>query len=409
MIDFSRKLSILGPGLITACCAIGTSHFIQATRAGAYFGFDLIWVILFVHLVKYPFIEAGFRYTILKKENILFGYNRLNKYFIYLFLFITVISAIGGISALCYICSGIIKMLFKLHLDIEIISILLLFLCIYIVTINKYNLLNNIVKILLTLLVITTITVVIIAFVKIEPSGNLFYQDSPWNYQYIPFIIALMGWMPGPLEMSVWHSLWTEERDKTLQKITFNEAKFDFNFGYFITIFTAILFLSMGALTLNTSNQELSSNSTQFTSQLINSYISNIGNWSQIFVSIAILSAIFSTTLAFTDIYPKMIDQCLMIIDKGNIRLLQFIFKLIIFSMVIIVIFCFVNNFKALIDTVTIIAFSFSPFIAYFNYKLIFSDLIDDKYKHGNFIKLVCYIGFALFFISFVYIVNIIF
>ena len=56
-------LKILGPGIIAASAAIGNSHLIQSTRAGGYFGFELLWVIIAINILKYPFIEYGFRYT----------------------------------------------------------------------------------------------------------------------------------------------------------------------------------------------------------------------------------------------------------------------------------------------------------------------------------------------------------
>ncbi len=39
-----RLIKVLGPGLLYAGEAIGVSHLIQSTRAGAGFGFDLIWI-----------------------------------------------------------------------------------------------------------------------------------------------------------------------------------------------------------------------------------------------------------------------------------------------------------------------------------------------------------------------------
>ena len=43
-----NKLQKLGPGLLFAGAAIGVSHLVQSTRAGADFGWGLIWAILSV-------------------------------------------------------------------------------------------------------------------------------------------------------------------------------------------------------------------------------------------------------------------------------------------------------------------------------------------------------------------------
>ena len=50
-------LNLLGPGLLFAGAAIGVSHLVQSTRAGADFGFGLLWALLIVNIFKYPFFQ----------------------------------------------------------------------------------------------------------------------------------------------------------------------------------------------------------------------------------------------------------------------------------------------------------------------------------------------------------------
>ena len=57
MASFSLKK--LGPGLLFAGAAIGVSHLVQSTRAGADFGWGFLWVLLLVNLFKYPFFQYG--------------------------------------------------------------------------------------------------------------------------------------------------------------------------------------------------------------------------------------------------------------------------------------------------------------------------------------------------------------
>ena len=47
----------LGPGLLFAGAAIGVSHLVQSTRAGADYGFGLIWALVLIHIIKYPFFQ----------------------------------------------------------------------------------------------------------------------------------------------------------------------------------------------------------------------------------------------------------------------------------------------------------------------------------------------------------------
>ena len=55
-------LKSIGPGLLFAGAAIGVSHLVQSTRAGADFGFGLLWALLIAALFKYPFFQKNFFY-----------------------------------------------------------------------------------------------------------------------------------------------------------------------------------------------------------------------------------------------------------------------------------------------------------------------------------------------------------
>ena len=48
----------LGPGLLFAGAAIGVSHLVQSTRAGADFGWGLLWALLLANIMKYPFLNT---------------------------------------------------------------------------------------------------------------------------------------------------------------------------------------------------------------------------------------------------------------------------------------------------------------------------------------------------------------
>ena len=54
-------LKTLGPGILFASTAIGVSHLVQSTRAGAVYGFELLGFIMLANLFKYPFFEYASR------------------------------------------------------------------------------------------------------------------------------------------------------------------------------------------------------------------------------------------------------------------------------------------------------------------------------------------------------------
>jgi Mn2+/Fe2+ NRAMP family transporter len=62
-------LLTIGPGILFAGAAIGGSHLVQFTRAGADYGFTLISIVLLVLIFKYPFFEFVHRYTAAMDES----------------------------------------------------------------------------------------------------------------------------------------------------------------------------------------------------------------------------------------------------------------------------------------------------------------------------------------------------
>jgi Mn2+/Fe2+ NRAMP family transporter len=59
----------------------------------------------------------------------------------------------------------------------------------------------------------------------------------------VAFLIALMGWMPIPIDAAAWQSIWTVERIKqTGYKPKLKEVLFDFNLGYIGAACIASLF-----------------------------------------------------------------------------------------------------------------------------------------------------------------------
>ena len=76
------NLKKLGPGLLFAGAAIGVSHLVQSTRAGADFGLGLLWALFLVNIFKYPFFQFGPRYAAATGENLLQGYYKLGKGFL---------------------------------------------------------------------------------------------------------------------------------------------------------------------------------------------------------------------------------------------------------------------------------------------------------------------------------------
>ena len=81
-----------GPGILFASAAIGVSHLIQSTRAGADFGLWMLIFVIVVSLLKYPFFEYGSRYANATQTSIIDGYKKLGKPILWMYFIITIAS-----------------------------------------------------------------------------------------------------------------------------------------------------------------------------------------------------------------------------------------------------------------------------------------------------------------------------
>ena len=97
-------------------------------------------------------------------------------------------------------------------------------------------------------------------------------------------------------------SLWNLEKIKqSTEKITVQSALREFNLGYLLTAFLAVLFFYIGYMTLYGSGTILSDNSVKFAAELTGIFTTELGAWAKLFISIAALAAMFSTCLSAHD------------------------------------------------------------------------------------------------------------
>ena len=117
MTQFLKKL---GPGLLFAGAAIGVSHLVQSTRAGADYGLGLLWALLLVNLFKYPFFQFGPRYASATGESLLDGYKKLGKGVLIFYFILTFATMFTIQTAVTIVTAGLASTLFGSFIDIKI-------------------------------------------------------------------------------------------------------------------------------------------------------------------------------------------------------------------------------------------------------------------------------------------------
>lgn len=403
------SLKKLGPGLLFAGAAIGVSHLVQSTRAGANFGFGLIWALLLINLIKYPFFQFGPRYAAATGKSLLDGYASLGRGVIITYFILTVLTMFTIQTAVTIVTAGLAVQLFGISTDIAIWSVAITFLCALILAVGRYKLLDNLMKIIILTLTVSTLVAVFFAFREsIETNGmgspTSLLQIIPTDAAGVAFLIAFMGWMPAPLDISIWHSLWTLEKDKT-EKGNLRTSLFDFNIGYASTIVLGIGFVTLGALVMYGSGEVFSSQGGTFASQLINMYTASLGEWATIFIGIAAFTTMFSTTLTTLDGSPMALARVseILKIGSGKLNYLFWLIALVLGTCAIL--FFFMSDMGLLVAFATIVSFITAPFYAICNY-LAFKNAdvpVEAKLSRGmnllSLVSIVLLVGFSIWYL----------
>lgn len=378
----------LGPGLIMAAAAIGVSHLVQSTRAGAEFGFALVWAVILANFFKYPFLEFGPRYALATGKNMIEGYSKMSRWALWIFIVFTISTMFAVHAAVTMVTASLASNLTGIQLSIPVWSGIILVLCILYLIKNTYALLDTAIKVLMVILALSTITAMILAFI------NVGYQPQPqiltpevWTVSGVAFLIALMGWMPIPIDASTWQSIWTIERMKqTGYKPKLNEVLFDFNLGYIGAAVIALCFLVLGALVMYGSGEQFATSAAGFSNQLIELYTIALGNWAYYIIVICAFTTMFTTTLTVTDTYPRLLTHFVTILRAGrstqpkNPPSYKGILVGVSFGTLIILIF-FAEHFRVLIDLATTMSFLAAPVLAFMNHKLIHQPEVADEYR----------------------------
>ena len=366
------NLKKLGPGLLFAGAAIGVSHLVQSTRAGADFGLGLLWALLLVNLFKYPFFQFGPRYASATGESLLEGYQKLGKGILVTYYILTFATMFTIQTAVTIVTAGLASSLFGDFLSIEMWTVVILIICLIILIIGRYKLLDTLIKVIIITLTISTLGAVAVAFFSNNETISL-AQVLPKETLEIGFLIAFMGWMPAPLDISVWHSLWAIEKRKDDNDFGPKSALFDFNIGYISTVILGICFVVLGYLVMYSQNESFSSSGGEFANQLIDMYTSSLGNWSYVIIGIAAFTTMFSTTLTTLDASPRAMHRTSQLLFGGAFKkgYLFWIFLLALGT--ILIFFVFASEMGLLVKVATILSFLTAPFYAIINYKLISS------------------------------------
>ena len=403
---WATKFAALGPGIVMASAAVGGSHIIASTQAGAIYGWELVSIVILANLFKYPFFRFGVQYTLDTGNTLLEGYRQKGQFYLWLFLALNIFATVINTAAVGLLTAAILTFIIPIPLPMPVLSSLVIVVITGILLLGKYRLLDSLSKIIMIALTVTTVSAVVIAFMRNGMQGVApadFVAPSPWELSKLAFLVALMGWMPAPIEISAINSMWVVAK-RRLTKVSYQDGLFDFNVGYIGTAILAVVFLALGALVQFGSPETVEMVGGKYIAQLINMYASTIGEWARLLIAVIAFMCMFGTTITVIDGYSRTNVESLRLLlgkHESTVKTLNIAMVLAAASGLAII-FYFNNAVGPMLKFAMIASFVSAPVFAWLNLSLTM------KAKHSvkggllwlSFIGLFYLTAFAALFIA---------
>jgi Mn2+/Fe2+ NRAMP family transporter len=385
----------LGPGILLAGAAIGGSHLVASTQAGASYGWALLGILMLINFFKYPFFFYSQRYTAATGETILDGYQRLGRGYLMLFFLLNIVTGLINIAGVSMI-TGSLAMNFGFSLNVPVLSVIIMIICILVIDLGGFAMLKGFGKLVVMVLGVSTLIAMIISIVNGPVADPDFTGASPWTLASFGFVIIFMGWMPAPIDVSVWPSLWMKSEEGLSRKpATMADAMVDFHAGYVAAVFFAVVFLVLGKMVMYGSGIEFSGQGSVFARQLIDLYTQTIGPWARPLIIIAAFSAMFSTSLTTIDGYPRSLATAFSILFRPEVafRKIMRFWLLASTGLGFLIISWFADSLSGMLSLAMIISFLTAPVFAWLNYSIMFGENVPAPYRPTKTLKILSVAG----------------
>ena len=309
----SSWLRALGPGILFAGAAVGVSHLVQSTRAGATYGFALVLVVLAANALKYPGFRFGPEYAAITGTSLLEGYRRQGRAALVIYAAATALTMFAVQAAVTVVTAGLAIHLFGIPASALAVSIGLTLFSVVLLAAGRYRLLEGVGKIVVAALTVATLLATVLALPRAASASVAWLPSAAMftDVATLGFIAALAGWMPSALDVAVWQSLWTLERGDAERAVGRPRpgrgvALLDFHVGYIGTIVLALCFVALGAIVMG--GREIAPSAAGFAAQLVDLYGETLGAWSRPLIGACALLVMLSTTLTVVDGFPRAIS-----------------------------------------------------------------------------------------------------
>ena len=377
-------LRALGPGLLFAAAAVGVSHLVQSTRAGAQYGLGMLGVVLLANALKYPPFRFGPQYAAATGTSLLEGYRRRGPAAVWLYGALTVSTMFTVQAGVTVVTAGLALAVFGLELSAASMSAVLLLGCAALLALGRFRWLDRIVKVLVAVLTVSTLLATVLALRAWPPVASV--PGQSWSATDFFFAAAVFGWMPSAIDISVWQSLWTLERERDVeQRASVRDVMIDFHIGYVGTAALAVCFVVLGASVMHGRGIEFADGAAGFAAQLIELYAQTLGAWTRPVIGVSALAVMVSTTLTVLDGFPRAIETFVARLQSPEtpVRLESadtgrrpgyWIAMGVVATGAVLIIAALPRSLKTLVDVATTLSFLTAPVLAGLNHWAIRGD-----------------------------------
>jgi Mn2+/Fe2+ NRAMP family transporter len=391
-----------------AATAIGASHLILSVQAGAIYGYLLLWVVVAANVLKYPAFEYGPRFALATGRSLLEGYAHVpgpSGWALWLFLFGTLVQGVSVVGGVLGLTASIVYAVAPAP-GITGWSAILATLIVALLVFGRYRGLELVIKVMMGVLLLATLVAFLATPMPISAVRHLVVPVFPAGA--LALIVALAGWMPSGIDVSIWHSLWALEKrrawvaedlerdDESASELErridprdgageaaggnvredraaaatarldhLRRALLDMRVSYVFTSVLALLFLGLGAALLNPRGLVLES--AEVAPTIARLYTESLGAWMYPVFLLAAFCAMFSTAFACMDGFPRAFAETSRVLGlSGSEKLHYWIFMLAIYGGSLAVLTWWPDPVP-LVTAAAIISFLFSPVYAALN------------------------------------------
>lgn len=401
-------LKALGPGILFAGAAIGVSHLVQSTRAGAVYGLSLVLLVILAHLMKLPAMLFGPRYAAATGRSLLHAYRAQGRATLGAFAVIQVGTMFTIQAAVTAVTAALVKplvvdpLLARLGITgagapLWVVAAGILLVCIGLLACGGFKWLDRVVKALMLVMAVSTVFAAGMQVPNLDLGATPVWPTE-WNLALLVFAVALVGWMPAPLDITVWHSLWSLAKNKqsghTASK---RECELDFSIGFALCVVLALAFVVLGAALLYGTGVEPAAGAGGFANQLIGLYTDSLGQWSRPLIATCAIAVMFSTTITVLDAIPRtmsaLVDEALGRDSKS--RLGYWAWLLALAAGAIIILAAFVGSLSDMVDLATTLSFLGTPLLAFFNHRAMTGADIPAEHRPARWLVVLSRAGVA--------------